>query len=140
MACWRWRVILKHMMSVMLLSVALLGAEPALAGGPNARSVEVEVERTVIMRSCTDLYGIRSCRRAHDRDVENTAMSGFDNAQGLQTVTLSDGFFQARLSGGVERPIAIPYGYNGRRVVIIGSGHTPQSAGQAAAARGLPRG
>ena len=140
MALRRLRAILKHMMSVMLLSVALLGAEPALAGGPNARSVEVEVERTVIMRSCTDLYGIQSCRRAHDRDVENTAMSGFDNAQGLQTVTLSDGFFQAGLTGGVERPVATYYGYNGRRVVIIGSGHTPQSAGQAAAARGLPRG
>ncbi len=98
------------------------------------------MERTVILRSCTDLHGTHSCRRAQDRHVEATPASGFDEARRTLTVTLNDGFFQAGLTGGVERPVAIPYGYNGRRVVIIGSGHTPQSAGQAAPARGLPRG
>lgn len=140
MALRRLRAILKHMMSVMLLSVALLGAEPALVGGPDAQSVEVEVERTVILRSCTDLYGVQSCRRGQDRHVEATPASGFDEAHGPQTVTLNDGFFQAGLTGGVERPVATYYRFNGRRVVIIGTGHAPQSAAQAAAARGLPRG
>jgi hypothetical protein len=39
----------------------------------------------------------------------------------------------------VEQPLPA-YRYHGHRVVVIGPGHaTPRSAGQAAAARGLPR-
>ncbi len=62
---------------------------------------------------------------------------------GRRTVTLGADFFLGGLTGGVEGPAApVYYGYGpyGRGVVVITGAHRPRSAGQAAAALGLPRG
>jgi hypothetical protein len=56
-----------------------------------------------------------------------------------RTVTLEPGFFAGGLTGGVEAPVH-SYRVYGRGVVVIGGSYAPPSAGQAAAARGLPRG
>lgn len=56
-----------------------------------------------------------------------------------RTVTLEPSFFATSLTGGVEAP-AQYYRVYGRGVVIIRGSYAPHSAGQAAAARGLPRG
>ncbi len=56
-----------------------------------------------------------------------------------RTVTLEPGFFASGLTGGVEAPVH-SYRVYGRGVVVIGGSYAPPSAGQAAAARGLPRG
>ena len=136
------RAILKHMTSALFLSLALLGAEPALAGGPHGHVAEARSETVAFSQTCTQLYGLQSCRReAHQSAHVHTDVEAH-GTQAAQTVVLSDGFFAAGLTGGVERPGPVYYGYRtyGRGVVILGIGHGPQSAGQAAAARGLPRG
>jgi len=56
-----------------------------------------------------------------------------------RTVTLEPGFFAGGLTGGVEAP-ARSYRVYGHGVVILRGSYAPPSAGQAAAARGLPRG
>lgn len=56
-----------------------------------------------------------------------------------RTVTLEPGFFAGGLTGGVESPVH-SYRVHGRGVVIVRGSYAPRSAGQAAAALGLPRG
>jgi hypothetical protein len=56
-----------------------------------------------------------------------------------RTVTLESGFFASGPTGGVEAPV-YRHRVDGRGVVIIGGSYAPVSAGEAAAARGLPRG
>ncbi len=150
------------MFSVITLSMALTVADPALAGGPlqapppPAGTVVIETPCPTGARRVEDCGRYeQSAHRSHRvssqgevRRVQSHRSSGYAErtvstyaahaVSERRTVTLSDGFFFGGLTGGVERPPTTVYGH-GRRVLILGGSHAPQSAGQAAAARGLGR-
>jgi hypothetical protein len=65
---------------------------------------------------------------------------GYATGRGTgRTVSLQPEFFAGGLTGGVEAPVH-SYRVYGHGVVIVRGSYAPPSAGQAAAARGLPRG
>lgn len=86
---------------------------------------------------------IVSARNTIESDPAVTASRAAPAGAARRTVTLGADFFLGGLTGGVERPAApvyYGYGYYGRGVVVITGPRAPRSAGQAAAALGLPRG
>ncbi len=121
-----------------LIALSLLAAspgEPALVGGPEAARVRVE-QRSEYSRSYQAEY-----RRTVSRHGAVQGAPASDRRPAVRAgdpVNLGADFFFAPQAGGVERPApVIVYGRPG--VLVIGRAHAPVSAGQAAAARGLPR-
>lgn len=130
---------------IALTLLAAIAGEPALAGGPEAARVRVEQRseyrrdyraeyRRTVSRHGAVQGAPASDRRPAGRHADRAAVRAGD------PVNLAADFFFAPQAGGVERPApVIVYGRHG--VIVIGT-HAPGpvSAGQAAAARGLPRG
>jgi hypothetical protein len=148
-----------------VIALALLAAasgEPALAGGPDAPRVRVE-HRVEYGRAYRREYS-HAYRRAHQagpgwtvsraggglvhpvpghhgpaRSHSHADRGEAGAVRAGDPVTLGAAFFFAPQAGGVERPAPVLV-YGQRGVLVISPGSAPVSAGQAAAARGLPRG
>ncbi len=152
-----------------LIALALLAAgpgEPALAGGPSHPCAHVErpIDDLTETRSeprpgrsahpCdsnrasaadrAQRHGdARARARSDAHAVDSPARHGAAERaiRAGDPVRLDAAFFAAQLSGGVERPApARLYGRRGVIVLTPGPGRAPVSAGEAAAARGLPQG
>ena len=127
-----------------LIALALFaagGAEPALAGGPHAQSEPLH-HRAEDRREPGGPPARGAARQPHAGHP--SAMAGrveHEAVRAGEPVRLNPVFFAAPLAGGVERPAPVHlYGRRGVIIIAPGPGHAPVSAGQAAAARGLPRG
>ena len=137
------------------LFLAASAAEPALLGP----AVSNPVRQSGYTVSACDLRGSQlgssqrerfnraDCRHGafrHESDFAQVS-GAYDDQDAYsrsqrRTVTLDATFFAGGLAGGVEQPGRQPIrGYHSRSVVFITGSHAPISAGQAAAARGLPR-
>ncbi|MCR9129243.1 MAG: hypothetical protein NXI12_06950 [Alphaproteobacteria bacterium] len=129
-----------------LIALTLLAAspgEPVLLGGPEAARVRVE-QGSEYSRSYQAAYRRTVSRRgavqgapASDRRPQ-LHHAGRAEVRAGDPVSLGADFFFAPQAGGVERPAPVLV-YGRRGVLVIGPAHAPVSAGQAAAARGLPR-
>ena len=135
------------MILVTTLTLALGSADPALAGAAPPPAPEntvvidaetarsVHTERRVYTHGATRVWVEPGARVQAHRE---TALPGHARGNG-QTVQLGADLIKGGLTGGVEASTYRSYHY-GRGVVVITGAHAPRSAGQAAAARGLPRG
>lgn len=117
-----------------LIALTLLAAasgEPALAGGPEVRERREQTVHIVERRETR--HGQGGVRIHYDPDAHGAVRAG-------DPVRLGPDFFAAPMAGGVERPVRVQV--YGRRGAIVIRPHAPGpvSAGEAAAARGLPRG
>ena len=152
-----------------LIALALFAAgpgEPALAGGPSPPCTPVERRIDYLTGARSEPRPGRSAHRcgsnragpadrperhgdprararADAHAVDSPARSGAAERamRAGEPVRLDAAFFVAPLAGGVERPAPVRlYGRRGVIVLAPGPGRAPVSAGEAAAARGLPRG
>jgi hypothetical protein len=116
------------METLIALSLLLASGDPALAGGPLADDPRERIEHLDDRRTVPPVYG-----RGERARTDDAVRAG-------DPVRLNASFFATPLAGGVERPASLRI-YSGRGVIVIAPGATaPVSAGQAAAALGLPRG
>lgn len=106
-----------------LFLIAALG-EPALAGGPDA------------YQRVPPSHVVERVETAHHHGASRVSI-GEEAVRAGDPVRLSPVFFSGPNAGGVERPVRVQV-YRRNGVIVIGS-HGRLSAGQAAAARGLPR-
>jgi hypothetical protein len=136
-----------------VIALALLAAasgEPALAGGPDAPRVRQEYqagysrEERVEHRRWASADGAGVARPAYGqlpaaRGQVQRAPARHGAARAGDPLNLRADFFFAPQAGGVECPASVVV-HARRGVIVIGPAQAPVSAGQAAAARGLPRG